>query len=189
MTTRLAYYLGVSYRRKRVDADLKALAVHFRGRVLDVGGGRQRGRFRRPAAARWVVADLAPARGVDVAADIACLPFRDGVFDAVKATEVLEHVPDVVAGLRECRRVLRTGGYLIATAPFLERLHGDPDDYARFSGRLAKIVVKEAVDNQKAFAGRLRGLDQGDVLLEGPNGRMHRLPLHLIARGRLDVEF
>jgi len=27
------------------------------------------------------------------------------------------------------------------------------------------------------------------VLLEAPNGRMHRLPLDLIARGRLEVEF
>jgi hypothetical protein len=32
-------------------------------------------------------------------------------------------------------------------------------------------------------------MDQGDVLLEAPNGRMHRLPLRLITRGRLDVEF
>jgi ribosome maturation factor RimP len=54
---------------------------------------------------------------------------------------------------------------------------------------MAKVVVREAVDNQKAFAGRLRGIDQGDVLLEAPNGRMHRLPLGLITRGRLDVEF
>ena len=59
----------------------------------------------------------------------------------------------------------------------------------RFAGRLAKVVVSEAVDNQKAFAGRLRGMDQGDVLLEAANGRMHRLPLRLITRGRLDVEF
>jgi ribosome maturation factor RimP len=50
-------------------------------------------------------------------------------------------------------------------------------------------VVSEAVDNQKAFDGRLRGVDAGDVLLEGPRGRMHRLPLRLIARGRLEVEF
>jgi len=41
----------------------------------------------------------------------------------------------------------------------------------------------------EAFAGRLRGMDQGDVLLEAANGRMHRLPLRLITRGRLDVEF
>ena len=55
-------------------------------------------------------------------------------------------------------------------------------------------VVSEAVDNQKAFEGRLRGVarDAGDetvVLLEGPKARMHRLPLRLITRGRLEVEF
>ena len=45
------------------------------------------------------------------------------------------------------------------------------DDYRRFAGRLAKVVVSEAVDNQKAFEGRLRGVDGSDVLLEAPNGR------------------
>jgi hypothetical protein len=54
----LAYYLGVSYRRKRVDADLAAASGHFSGRVLDVGGARRRGAFRPPPTARWVVADL-----------------------------------------------------------------------------------------------------------------------------------
>ncbi len=48
---------------------------------------------------------------------------------------------------------------------------------------------EEPVDNQKAFEGRLRGIEDSDVLLEAPNGRMHRLPMRLIARGRLDVEF
>ena len=51
---------------------------------------------------------------------------------------------------------------------------------------VAKVVVGEAVDNQKAFEGRLRGVDGDDVLLEAPNGRMHRLPLRLITRGRLE---
>src|SRR5207245_11732620 len=47
----LAYYLGVSYRRKRGDADLAAAAAHFTGRVLDVGGARHRGAFRQPPGA------------------------------------------------------------------------------------------------------------------------------------------
>ena len=50
-------------------------------------------------------------------------------------------------------------------------------------------MVREPVDNQKAFEGRLRGLEQDDVLLEAANGRMHRLPMRLITRGRLEVEF
>ena len=78
---------------------------------------------------------------------------------------------------------------LEVSSPGLDRPLRSVDDYARFAGRMAKVVVSEAIDNQKAFEGRLRGVDGSDVLLEGPNGRMHRLPLRLITRGRLEVEF
>ena len=78
---------------------------------------------------------------------------------------------------------------LEVSSPGLDRPLRGEDDYRRFAGRLAKVVVSEAVDNQKAFEGRLRGVDGRDVLLEAPNGRMHRLPLGLITRGRLEVEF
>lgn len=140
----LAHYLRVSYRRKRVDADLAALAATFAGRVLDVGGGRRRGLFRPPAGARWVVADLDPAGRPDIAVDVQALPFREAAFDCVKATEILEHVPDTARALRECRRVLRPGGRLVATAPFLERLHADPEDYARFTRSMWERLLGEA---------------------------------------------
>ena len=78
---------------------------------------------------------------------------------------------------------------LEVSSPGLDRPLRDARDYQRFSGRLAKVVVKEAVDNQKAFEGHLRGVEGGEVLLEAPNGRTHRLPLRLITRGRLEVEF
>ena len=78
---------------------------------------------------------------------------------------------------------------LEVSSPGLDRPLRGVNDYRRFAGRWAKVVVKEAVDNQKAFEGRLRGTDQGDVLLETANGRTHRLPLRLITRGRLEVEF
>lgn len=78
---------------------------------------------------------------------------------------------------------------LEVSSPGLDRPLRDAGDYRRFAGRLAKVVVSEAVDNQKAFEGRLRGVENGAVLLESANGRMHRLPLRLITRGRLEVEF
>ena len=78
---------------------------------------------------------------------------------------------------------------LEVSSPGLNRPLRSNGDYMRFAGRLAKIVVSEAVDNQKAFEGRLRGVENDAVLLEAPNGRMHRLPLKLITRGRLEVEF
>jgi ribosome maturation factor RimP len=78
---------------------------------------------------------------------------------------------------------------LEVSSPGLDRPLRGVDDYQRFAGRYAKVVVKEAVDNQKAFEGHLRGVDGEDVLLEAPNGRIHRLPMRLITRGRLEVEF
>ena len=78
---------------------------------------------------------------------------------------------------------------LEVSSPGLDRPLRGVEDYRRFAGRLAKVVVSEAVDNQKAFDGRLRGVSGEDVVLEAPNGRVHRLPLRLITRGRLDVEF
>jgi ribosome maturation factor RimP len=78
---------------------------------------------------------------------------------------------------------------LEVSSPGLDRPLRTAADYERFKGRLAKVVVREAVDNQKAFEGRLRGVDNAHVLLEGAKGRVHRLPIHLITRGRLEVEF
>jgi ribosome maturation factor RimP len=78
---------------------------------------------------------------------------------------------------------------LEVSSPGLDRPLRDAADYTRFSGRLAKVVVREPVDNQKAFEGRLRGVEDAHVLLEGAKGRVHRLPFHLITRGRLEVEF
>jgi ribosome maturation factor RimP len=78
---------------------------------------------------------------------------------------------------------------LEVSSPGLDRPLRQTEDYRRFAGRLAKIVVSEPVDNQKAFVGRLRGVERDEVVLEAPNGRIHRLPMRLITRGRLEVEF
>ena len=110
--------------------------------------------------------------------------------------------PEESVSIDDCEQVNREIGTILdvedplpftytleVSSPGLDRPLRNVRDYERFAGRLAKLVVKEAVDNQKAFEGRLRGMEHGDVLLEAPNGRLHRLPLDLIARGRLEVEF
>jgi ribosome maturation factor RimP len=50
-------------------------------------------------------------------------------------------------------------------------------------------VTREPVHRQTAFAGRLRGMDGADVLFENEGGKVVRLPLTLIRRARLEVEF
>ena len=65
-------------------------------------------------------------RGLDLVSDITAIPVPDASFDAVLCTEVIEHVPDPVAALRELVRVLRPGGRLIVTAPFVSNTHFSP---------------------------------------------------------------
>jgi ribosome maturation factor RimP len=45
------------------------------------------------------------------------------------------------------------------------------------------------VDRQTAFAGRIQGVEGDDVLFESEGKKPVRLPLRLIARARLEVEF
>ena len=110
--------------------------------------------------------------------------------------------PEDSVSIEDCELVSRDLGTILdvedplpfaytleVSSPGLDRPLRGEDDYRRFAGRLAKVVVSEPVDNQKAFEGRLRGVEADAVLLEGPNGRLHRLPVRLITRGRLAVEF
>ena len=46
-----------------------------------------------------------------------CLPFMDGGLDTVLLLEVLEHLTDDSAGIREVRRVLAPGGKLVLSVP------------------------------------------------------------------------
>ena len=66
---------------------------------------------------------------VDIVCDITAIPEPDASFDAILCTEVLEHVPDPVAVLREFARLLKPGGKLILTAPFASLVHFAPHHY------------------------------------------------------------
>jgi ribosome maturation factor RimP len=78
---------------------------------------------------------------------------------------------------------------LEVSSPGLDRPLTRPDDYERFAGRFAKLVLREPVDGQKYFKGRLGGVDGGHVLIDGEDRRTHRVPLDIIARANLEVEF
>jgi len=67
---------------------------------------------------------------IDIVSDITDIPVPDASFDAVLCTEVLEHVSDPVVALKELERVLKPGGTLIITAPFVSTTHFAPYHYA-----------------------------------------------------------
>jgi ubiquinone/menaquinone biosynthesis C-methylase UbiE len=67
---------------------------------------------------------------LDIISDITDIPVADASFDAVMCTEVLEHVPDAVAALKELNRLLKPGGYMLLTAPFASLTHFAPYHFA-----------------------------------------------------------
>ncbi len=114
--------------------------------VLDVGGNRtsKRGLFDVEAyGLRVVYANLSLAKKPHVQAEAAFLPFVEKCFDAVICSEVLEHVPDPRLVLAEVHRVLKCGGTLLMCVPFLNRIHGDPHDYGRYTDFFWSGVLHE----------------------------------------------
>lgn len=100
-----------------------------------------------------------------------------------------ERVSQELSTVLDVEDLLPDSCVLEVSSPGLDRPLRHADDYRRFTGRLAKIVLSEPVERQTAFAGRLRGVEGEDVLFESEGGRLLRLPLRLINRARLDVEF
>lgn len=123
-----------------LTVDFARLRVNPGDRVLDLGCGAGRHAFecyRRGA--RIVAVDLnasdvaevdamfavmreageapAGAEAVAVRADAHRLPFPDGAFDVVIASEILEHIPDDRSAITEAVRILRPGGALAITVP------------------------------------------------------------------------
>jgi ribosome maturation factor RimP len=80
---------------------------------------------------------------------------------------------------------------LEVSSPGLDRPLRGLDDYRRFAGRRAKLVMRESVDGQTYFKGRLGGIDGGSgaVLIDGEDGRRHQVPVTIITRANLEVEF
>ena len=103
--------------------------------------------------------------------------------------EDCERVSQEISTILDVEDLLPEHYTLEVSSPGLDRPLRDAHDFVRFSGRLAKIVTREPVNRQTAFAGRLRGVQGDDVLFENEGGKLIRLPLSAISRARLEVEF
>ncbi|HEU6438346.1 MAG TPA: class I SAM-dependent methyltransferase [Nitratidesulfovibrio sp.] len=118
-------WLQVSVRRSHLDRDLASMRGSMRGRVLEIGAGRhgRRGSFEPPVekAVFWHFLDLSCHREPHVCGNAEALPFAPASYDAVLCLEVAEYIDDPAQALREMFRVLRPGGSLVFSMPFMHR--------------------------------------------------------------------
>ena len=120
--------------------DLSGLLAGAQGRLLDVGCGAKPYRRHARAVSAYVGIDVLPGPEVDhVITPSGRWPLADAEFDIVLCTQVLEHAVSVEHVLSECRRVLRPGGVLLCSVPFIYNEHGSPFDFRRFSMRAAGV--------------------------------------------------
>jgi ribosome maturation factor RimP len=81
------------------------------------------------------------------------------------------------------------GSYTLeVSSPGLDRELVKASDFAHFTGRKARVVVREPVDNQKVLEGRLAGFEAGRVRLDLGDAGLKELELSNIQRARLVVE-
>ena len=110
-----------------------------------------------------------------------------GIEDCQRVSHDLSAILDVEEG--ELGETALAQQYTLeVSSPGLDRRLRHEADYRRFAGRLAKVVTIEPLDGQSAFAGRLRGVEDGHVLLE-EGRRTHRVPIERVKRAQLAVEF
>ena len=123
---------------RQLSAAISRAARFARGRLLDVGCGQRRFEHYftvdRYLGLEYPTTFGPDHRGIDVFGTALSLPFGDATFDTVASFETLEHVTDSRAMIAELRRVVRPGGAVIVSVPFLWGEHCQPHDYFRFTG-------------------------------------------------------
>jgi len=148
---------GVVGRRRIIERFLKQICAKLkldRPHILDVGCG--------TGANLEMLNHFGKAEGVDVSSEAIAfckerglsdvhlgqaerLPFADSSFDLVTALDVVEHLDDDVAGLREMRRVLRPGGRALLFVPAFMFLWGVQDDISNHRRRYTLSGLQEMV--------------------------------------------
>ena len=104
-------------------------------KVLNIGsGGDVYERLRMLKQADVVQIDIDPDRKPDIVADVCDLNMIEtSSIDTVFMLEVLEHVKTPQEALNEIHRVLKPGGQLCLTTPFIFPLHDEPYDFYRYT--------------------------------------------------------
>lgn len=124
-------------------------AKYLRGRMLDIGCGIKPYRsIVAPYVQEHVGLDREACphgtEHIDLIGTAYEVPQPDESFDSAICTSVLEHLEEPEAALRECFRVLRHGGVVLYSVPFIWHLHEEPRDFFRFSEHGVQYLFSKA---------------------------------------------
>ncbi|MFQ5416702.1 MAG: class I SAM-dependent methyltransferase, partial [Myxococcota bacterium] len=164
--------------------ELRAAVPDGDGRVLELGSG---GGFLGEFLPNAIRSDVFPVPGLSVVLDGRALPFRDASLRAIVMTEVLHHIPDPEAFLREASRCVRPGGSVAMVEPWVTpwarfvwgRLHHEPFEPAAASWRIPESGPLSGANGALPW-----------ILFERDRGRFEeRLPDWEIVSIRLDLPF
>jgi SAM-dependent methyltransferase len=121
-------------------------ALRLSGATLDVGGGAQfeyHGLIDIKGTTHSV--NLARSVAPTVIANLnASLPFASASYDNVISLNTLEHIEDDRLALAEMIRVLKPGGHVHITVPFLYRQHGRYGDFHRHTAQWWEYALHRA---------------------------------------------
>jgi SAM-dependent methyltransferase len=67
----------------------------------------------------------------------------DSTYDCIACLEVLEHTLNPFEAVKELRRILKDGGYLLVSAPLNFRIHGPSPDCWRFTEHGWRVLLKD----------------------------------------------
>ncbi len=135
--------------RNHLDKYISNLAPQLQGQVLDFGCGSKpyKKYFRHVISYTGLDIEVSghshKNEHIDVFYDGKKIPFDNNSFDGVFSTEVFEHVFNLEEVLQEIHRVLKVGGKLVFTCPFMWPEHETPYDFARYSSFGIKYILEK----------------------------------------------
>jgi SAM-dependent methyltransferase len=128
-------------------ASIETVLPSGRGMALDLGAGTRRHRLQIERAGYcYVSCDYHKNDRIDLQADAHHLPFSDETLDLVNIWQVIEFFQDPWLALREIRRVLKPGGFIIGSVSYLEPMQGETYFYFSKNG-LAEILQQSGFDD------------------------------------------